>query len=105
MSNGMTESNITLKCATELSDLIRNSFKTILTQIAEFSPSDSMVNAQLRMNEGLYKAQVEIHSAELNISTEKCADNVVSLLGTLKHDLMDQIEAWKKVRTVEPHSA
>lgn len=105
MINGMTDGNISLRCAKELSDLIRTSFKSILTEVAEFSPSDSVLNAQLDMKEGLYNANVEIHSSELNISTVKSADSVVTLLGSLKHDLMDQIEAWKKVRTVEPHSA
>lgn len=105
MISGMACGDLCLKSTNELSDLIRTSFKTILTQIAELSPSDSVVNAQLDFHKGIYKATVEIHSSELNIQTTKNADNVISLLSSIKHDLMEQIEAWKKVRSVEPHSA
>lgn len=103
MINGVTCSNVTMRCANELSSLIRESFQTILNQVADFSPSDSSVNAQLEMSEGRYNANIEIHSQELNIVTKRSDNSIVSLLGSLKHDLMDQIEAWKKVRTVECH--
>jgi hypothetical protein len=76
---------------------------TILNQLADSSPSDSLVKAELGMEEGVYNANIEIHSQELNISSKKSADSVISLLGSVKHDLMEQIEAWKKVRTVEAH--
>ena len=100
MINGLTFDNVSMKCANGLSDLICTSFKSILTQIAEFSPSDSMVHAELEIKEGKYNANIEIHSQELNISAERSAESVVSLLGSMKNDLMEQIEAWKKVRTV-----
>jgi hypothetical protein len=101
MINGVTCGNVTLKCANELSDIVKTSFQTILNQVADFSPSDSMVKAELDMKEGLYNANIEIHSQELNISADKSSDSVISLLGSIKHDLMEQIDAWKKVRTVE----
>ncbi len=103
MINGMTCGNITVKCANELSDMIRTSFNTILNQVADFSPSDSLVKAELDIKEGVYNARMEIHSQELNISAEKTGDSIVNLLGSLKHDLMEQINAWKKVRSVECH--
>ncbi len=103
MINGMICGNVTMKCANELSDLIRTSFMTILNQVADFSPSDSLVKAELGMDHGVYNANIEIHSQELNISANKSADSVISLMGSIKHDLMEQIEAWKKVRTVEAH--
>lgn len=103
MINGVTCGNITFKCANELGGLIRESFQTILNQVADFSPSDSTVNAQLDVKEGRYDANIEIHSQELHISTKRSDNSIVSLLGSIKHDLMDQIEAWKKVRTVEAH--
>jgi hypothetical protein len=83
--------------------MIRTSFQTILNQVADFSPSDSMVKAELGMKEGLYNADIEIHSSELNICTKKSGESIGMLLGTIKNDLMEQIEAWKKVRTVEGH--
>lgn len=103
MINGMTCGNVTVRCANELSDLIRTSFQTILNQVADFSPSDSFVKAQLDMNEGVYNANIEIHSQELNIVAKRSDNSIVSLLGLIKHDLMEQIEAWKKVRTVMSH--
>ena len=105
MIDGLTYGNVSMKCANGLSDLICNSFKSIITQVAEFSPSDSVVQAELNMKEGLYNANIQIHSQELNITTEKSAESVVSLLGSMKHDLMEQIATWKKIRTVEIHSA
>lgn len=101
MINGMTCGNVTLRCANELSDLIRASFQTILNQVADSSPSDSLVKAELDMHEGVYNANIEIHSSELNIISQRSGESVVHLLGDVKHDLMDQIDAWKKVRTVE----
>ncbi len=101
MINGMTCGNVTLKCASELSDMIKSSFQTILSQVAEFSPSDSSVRAELEMKEGLYNANIEIHSQELNFKTEKSDGSVVSLLGDIKEELMEQINAWKKMRIVE----
>lgn len=103
MINGMICGNVTMKCANELSDLIRTSFMTILNQVADSSPSDSMVKAELCMDQGMYNANIEIHSQELNISAKKSADSVISLMGSIKHDLMEQIEAWRKVRIVEAH--
>lgn len=100
MINGVTCGNVTMRCANELSDLIRTSFQTILNQVADSSPSDSLVKAHLEMRDGLYDANIEIHSSELNICAQRSGDSVVSLLGSLKHDLMEQIDAWKKVRTV-----
>ena len=101
MINGMTCGNVTLKCANELSDIIKSSFQTILNQVADFSPSDSSVRAELEMKEGIYNANIQIHSQELNISTEKSDGSVASLLGSIKDELMEQIDAWKKIRTVE----
>jgi len=103
MINGMICGNVTMNCANELSDLIRTSFTTILNQVADSSPSDAMVKAELGIDQGIYNANIEIHSQELNISAKKSADSVISLLGSIKHDLMEQIDAWKKVRTVEAH--
>ncbi len=105
MMTGMMCDPICVNVATDFSDLIRTSFKSILTQIAELSPSDSVLNAQLRLKDGQFAASVEIHSSELNITTEKKEENIVALLSSIKHDLMEQIEAWKKVRSVETHSA
>ena len=105
MINGMTCGNVVMKCASNMSDLTRASFKTILTQLSDFSPSDALLNAHLCQDDGIYRASVEIHSSELNIAIEKKAGSIVSLLGDLKHDLMDQIIAWRKMRTVESHSA
>ena len=101
MINGMTCGNVTLTCANELSDMIKTSFQTILNQVADFSPSDSSVKAELEVKEGLYNANIEIHSLELNITTEKSGPSVSSLLGSIKDDLMEQIDAWKKIRMVE----
>ena len=101
MINGMTCGNVTLKCANELSDIIKSSFQTILNQVADFSPSDSSVRAELEMKEGIYNANIQIHSQELNISTEKSDGSVASLLGSIKDELMEQIDALKKIRTVE----
>ncbi len=101
MINGMMCGNVTLKCASELSDIVKTSFQTILNQVADFSPSDSSVKAELDMKEGLYNANIEIHSQELNISTVKSGASVSSLLGSIKDDLLEQIDAWKKVRMVE----
>ncbi len=103
MINGVTFENVTMKCANEITELIRGSFMAILNQVADSSPSDSLVKAELGMKEGMYNANIEIHSQELNITAEKSAESIISLLGSIKHDLMDQIEAWKKVRTVEAH--
>lgn len=103
MINGVTFGNVTIKCANEVTEMIRSSFMTILNQVADSSPSDSLVKAELDMKEGVYNANIEIHSQELNITAEKSAESVISLMGSLKHDLMEQIDAWKKVRTVEAH--
>lgn len=101
MINGMTFGNVTLRCPNDLSDLIRTSFQTILNQVADFSPSDSTVKAEIDMCEGVYNADIEIHSQELNIKTHRSDNSIVALLSSIKHDLMDQIDAWKKVRSVE----
>ena len=103
MINGAICGNVTKRCANELSDLIRTSFMTILNQVADSSPSDSLVKAELGIKEGKYNANIEIHSQELNISSRKSAESIISLLGSVKHDLMEQIDAWKKVRIVEAH--
>lgn len=105
MIEGMTGGNVIMKCTGNTSDLIRASFKSILTQLSDFSPSDSLVSAKLIQENGKFKARIEIHSSELNITIERCADSPVSLLGEIKSELMDQIASWRKIRVVESHSA
>ncbi len=105
MSGGMTCGNIAMKVTGNPSDLVRAGFKSVLAQLSDLSPSDSMVNAHLTQENGKFKANIEIHSSELNVSIEKCGDSPVSLLGDVKHDLIKQISDWKKVRVVGSHSA
>lgn len=105
MIDGTMCDNISLKCAHNLSDIVRTSFKTVLNEVADLSPSDSMVDGELDLKDGQYHANVVIHSSELNVCTSESNGNVFALLNSLKHDLMEQIDAWKRIRTVEPHSA
>ncbi|PIS10984.1 MAG: hypothetical protein COT73_06405 [Bdellovibrio sp. CG10_big_fil_rev_8_21_14_0_10_47_8] len=92
--------SVQIKFFNALSGGARSSLTTILHQLAELCPSDSLFTADIHQEGEAYNADIQVHSQQLHITAHESGDSVYSLIGALTHDITEKIDAWKKIRNI-----
>lgn len=83
----------------------RVNFKSLIQAVLDYAPSDATGEALLLHSEdGPYRASIQIHCQDVNISCRRSASSPSALLQSLKTELFSQIRHWREHRDLEAHA-
>lgn len=87
------------QCSDSINPATRVNFKSLVQTILDHAPSDATGEAFLqKTEEGPYRASIQIHCQDVEITCRKSCDSPQVLMHSLKNDLFEQIRDWRANR-------
>lgn len=95
------------QCSDAINPMTRVNFKSLVQDILDHAPSDASCEATLQRSgdDGPYRASIQIHSQEGEISCRKSCTSSNALLHSVKSDLFGQIRRWREGRDLDAPTA